>query len=52
MGKKPQTEFKDVLINIHEWFVDNWENVLESAEFTKEQGETMESILQIKRPKR
>jgi len=30
---KPQMEFKDGLKKVHEWFVDNWEDIDKSAEF-------------------
>jgi len=30
---KPQMEFEDGLKRVHEWFVDNWENIDKSAEF-------------------
>ena len=30
---EPQMEFEDGLKKVHEWFVDNWENIDKSAEF-------------------
>jgi nucleoside-diphosphate-sugar epimerase len=30
---EPKTEFEDGLKNVHKWFVKNWENIKESAEF-------------------
>ena len=30
---KPQMEFEDGLKRVHEWFVDNWENIDKNAEF-------------------
>ena len=33
LGYKPQTDLKDGLKKVHEWFVDNWENIKNSAEF-------------------
>jgi len=30
---KPQTEFKDGLKKVHNWFTENWENIEKSAEF-------------------
>ena len=33
LGYKPQTEFEDGLKKVHEWFLENWENIEKSAEF-------------------
>ncbi|MGA7075314.1 MAG: NAD-dependent epimerase/dehydratase family protein [Halobacteriota archaeon] len=33
IGYQPQVTFKDGLRKVHEWFVENWENIEESAEF-------------------
>ena len=33
LGYEPQMEFEDGLKKVHEWFVDNWENIERSAEF-------------------
>ncbi len=33
LGYKPKTSFEDGLKNVHGWFVDNWEDIDESAEF-------------------
>ena len=33
LGYEPQTRFVDGLKKVHEWFVENWENIEESAEF-------------------
>ena len=30
---KPQMEFEDGLKKVHEWFVENWENIDKNAEF-------------------
>lgn len=30
---KPETEFEDGLKKVHEWFIENWENIKKSAEF-------------------
>ena len=30
---KPQMSFEDGLVQVHEWFVENWEDVAKSAEF-------------------
>ena len=33
LGYKPKTEFEDGLKKVHEWFVDDWENIKKSAKF-------------------
>jgi nucleoside-diphosphate-sugar epimerase len=33
LGYKPQMEFEDGLKHVHEWFLDNTENIKKSAEF-------------------
>jgi len=33
LNYEPKTEFEDGLRNVHKWFVENWENIKESAEF-------------------
>jgi nucleoside-diphosphate-sugar epimerase len=33
LGYEPQMEFKDGLKKVHEWFIENWENIERSAEF-------------------
>lgn len=33
LGYQPVTKFEDGLKNVHEWFVNNWENIRRSAEF-------------------
>ena len=33
LGYKPQMEFEDGLKKVHEWFVENYENIKKSAEF-------------------
>jgi len=33
LGYTPQTEFREGLEETHRWFVENWENIEESAEF-------------------
>lgn len=33
IGYKPRTSFEDGLRKVHEWFLDNWENIEKSAEF-------------------
>lgn len=33
LGYEPQMEFDKGLKKVHEWFVDNWENIEKSAEF-------------------
>jgi len=33
LGYKPQTKFEDGLKKVHEWFVENWEDIEKSAEF-------------------
>ena len=33
LGYKPQTGFENGLKKVHAWFVENWENIEESAEF-------------------
>ena len=33
LGYKPQMEFEDGLKKVHEWFVENWENLRRSSEF-------------------
>ncbi|WP_042708415.1 SDR family NAD(P)-dependent oxidoreductase [Methanobrevibacter wolinii] len=33
LGYKPTVSFDDGLVKVHDWFVDNWDNIQESAEF-------------------
>ena len=33
LGYRPKMAFEDGLKNVHEWFIDNWENIQSSAEF-------------------
>lgn len=33
LGYKPQVDFYDGLRSVHSWFIENWENILSSAEF-------------------
>ena len=33
LGYEPQMEFEDGLKNVHEWFLENTENIKRSAEF-------------------
>ena len=33
LGYKPQTVFEDGIRTVHNWFVENWENISKSAEF-------------------
>jgi nucleoside-diphosphate-sugar epimerase len=33
LGYRPRTTFNKGLKHVHEWFVDNWENIQRSAEF-------------------
>lgn len=33
LGYRPQTEFEDGLKKVHEWFIENRENIMKSAEF-------------------
>lgn len=33
LGYEPKTEFREGLKNVHQWFVDNWESIRNSAEF-------------------
>ncbi len=33
LGYKPTVPFDDGLVKVHDWFVDNWDNIQESAEF-------------------
>ena len=33
LGYKPQMKFEDGLLRVHEWFVENWNNIQKSAEF-------------------
>lgn len=33
LGYEPKTEFKDGLKRVHQWFVENWENIRKSADF-------------------
>lgn len=42
---KPQTSFEDGLKNVHEWFVDNWEDIQESAEFPKKRVSHEDSLV-------
>jgi dTDP-D-glucose 4,6-dehydratase len=34
LGYKPQIKFEDRLEETHRWFVENWENIEKSAEFS------------------
>ena len=33
LGYSPKVSFEDGLVRTHEWFVENWDNIQESAEF-------------------
>jgi UDP-glucose 4-epimerase len=33
LGYEPKTEFKEGLKRVHQWFVENWENIRKSADF-------------------
>ena len=33
LGYKPKAKFVDGVNKVHEWFVENWDNIQESAEF-------------------
>jgi UDP-glucose 4-epimerase len=33
LGFEPKTEFKEGLKRVHQWFVENWENIRKSADF-------------------
>jgi len=33
LGYQPKMEFEDGLKNVHQWFVNNWDNIQKSAEF-------------------
>lgn len=33
LGYKPEMEFEEGLKKVHEWFIENWENIKKSAEF-------------------
>ena len=33
LGYEPKMEFEESLKKVHEWFVENWENIEKSAEF-------------------
>ncbi len=33
LNYKPEIEFKDGLKKVHEWFIENWENIKKTAEF-------------------
>jgi nucleoside-diphosphate-sugar epimerase len=33
LGYEPNTEFKEGLKRVHQWFVENWENIRKSADF-------------------
>ena len=33
LGYRPQTTFNKGLKHVHEWFVENWDNIARSAEF-------------------
>jgi len=33
LGYKPKTEFGDGLKKVHEWLIDNWEDIDKNAEF-------------------
>ena len=39
---EPKTPFEKGLKNVHKWFVDNWENIQESAEFSKNKKQRWE----------
>lgn len=32
LGYEPQTNFKDGLINVHKWFIDNWKHIEQNAD--------------------
>ena len=42
---KPQTSFKDGLKNVQEWFVDNWDDIQENAEFPKKRVSHEDSLV-------
>jgi len=33
LGYKPETKFEDGLKKVHDWFIENWENIKRSADF-------------------
>jgi UDP-glucose 4-epimerase len=33
LGYEPKTEFKDGLTRVHQWFLENWQNIKRSADF-------------------
>ena len=39
---KPQTSFEEGVKKLHDWFVDNWENIQESAEFLENKKQKWE----------
>ncbi len=47
---KPQTSFEEGVNKLHDWFVENWENIQESAEFPENQKQKWEHIVTQKTP--